>query len=399
MPRPAKGARLYPQAERRDHAGRLVERAAWVIRDGPTKRSTGVSVTDDRRAPPEAEQALARYLAEKHAPPRLGHRPLAAIPVADVINIYLTDRADSLPRPKEVAARAKRLLKFWGDKTLNDVTGENCRAFVADGGTRRQLEDLRAAIGHHLKEGLHREIVRLVLPRKGVARERWLTRSEAARLIWAAWRYREMQKGQVTGRRSRRHVARFILIALYTGTRAGAICAASFTPEAGRGWINLETGVFYRRPAGERESNKRKAPVRLPSRLLAHVRRWKAKRICIAHPVEWNGAPVLDVDRAFRSARKDAKLSPDVTPHVLKHTSITWAMQAGMSKEDAASFFSTTVETIERVYWHHHPDFQRDAAERMGRNPDRNPDRNARNKHEQTRTNGTNVVNLQGGSR
>ena len=75
----------------------------------------------------------------------------------------------------------------------------------------------------------------MVLPPKGRSRERWLTRSEAARLIRHAWRYREVQKGKPIGRLARRHVACFILIALYTGTRAGAICAASFTPEEGRG--------------------------------------------------------------------------------------------------------------------------------------------------------------------
>jgi hypothetical protein len=33
-----------------------------------------------------------------------------------------------------------------------------------------------------------------------------------------------------TGRRSRQHIARFILLALYTGTRAGAICGAALQP-------------------------------------------------------------------------------------------------------------------------------------------------------------------------
>jgi integrase len=270
-------------------------------------------------------------------------------------------------RPKEVKARLRALGLWWGARALSQVNGDNCRAYIAQGGTRRQLEDLRAAIEHHLREGLHREIVRVVLPEKGQARERWLTRSEAARLIWASYNYHEMQKGWPTDRRSRRHVARFILVALYTGTRAGAICAASFTPAEGRGWINLETGVFYRRPSGERETNKRKGAVRLPDRLLAHLRRWRRLGLCGEHVVEWRGRAVKDVDKAFRHSRIGAGLSDDVTPHILKHTAITWAIQNGMSMEDAASFFSTTVETIQRVYWHHSPEFQREAAQRVGR--------------------------------
>jgi hypothetical protein len=33
--------------------------------------------------------------------------------------------------------------------------------------------------------------------------------------MWAARRYRELQKGKPTDRQSRQHVARFVLVALY----------------------------------------------------------------------------------------------------------------------------------------------------------------------------------------
>ena len=118
---------------------------------------------------------------------------------------------------------------------LSEVTGEMCRAYVAqrttDAAARRELEDLRAAINYHRREGLHDKIVSVVLPDERPARERWLTLSEAARLIRSAWRYREVQKGKPTDRRSRQHIAQFILVALYTGTRASA-GASSATPRA-----------------------------------------------------------------------------------------------------------------------------------------------------------------------
>src|SRR5262249_7076578 len=151
-------------------------------------------------------------------------------------------------------------------------------------------------------------------------RERWCTRSEVAKLLWAAWRFREMQKGQPTDRRSRRHVAHFVLVAFYTGTRAGSVCAAALEPTEGRGWIDLDKGIFYRRPAGARETKKRRPPVPLPDRLLAHLRRWHGLGQRFA--VEWNGKAVREVDKAFRNAARDAGL-PDVTPHVLRHSSAT----------------------------------------------------------------------------
>src|SRR5215468_6113341 len=88
-------------------------------------------------------------------------------------------------------------------------------------------------------------------------------------------RWRARGGSLAKGRRSRQHIARFILLALYTGTRAGAICGAALQPTVGRGWIDIARGVFYRRPEGERETKKRKPPVPLPPELHGHLRRWK----------------------------------------------------------------------------------------------------------------------------
>jgi integrase len=122
-----------------------------------------------------------------------------------------------------------------------------------------------------------------------------------------------------TEKRPLRHLARFILIGLYTGTRAGAIAAASPERGQGRSFVNLENGIFYRLPEGHRITKKRQPPVPIPPRLLAHLRRWKAKNIARAHFVEWNGQPVKSVKTAFKTAIRLAKLSGSVTAHTLRH--------------------------------------------------------------------------------
>jgi hypothetical protein len=165
-------------------------------------------------------------------------------------------------RPREYAQKIARLLDFFGEKKLSDINGGLCREFAKTRSTpcaaREDLIVLRAAINFHREEGHCAAIVGVVLPDKAVSRERWCTRSEIAKLIWTAWRYREIQKGQMTDRYSRRHVARFILVGVYTATRAGAVCAAALEWTEGKGCINLDSGVFYRRPEGERETKKRK---------------------------------------------------------------------------------------------------------------------------------------------
>lgn len=251
-----------------------------------------------------------------------------------------------------------RLAEFFGTSTLSAVNGASCRAYVlqrtTDAAARRELEDLRAAIIHHRREGLCSEIVEVVLPKERPPRERWLTRAEAAKLILAAWRYREVQKGRSTGRHSRRHIAKFILVALYTGTRASAACGAALQPTKGHGWVDLERGVFYRRPAGRPENKKRQPPVPLPDQLLAHLRRWRRRGQRFA--VEWYGEPVKSVSKAFAAAAADAGLGPDVTPHVLRHTAATWMMQAGTDLWEAAGYLGMTIEMLSQRYGHHHPD-------------------------------------------
>jgi integrase len=74
--------------------------------------------------------------------------------------------------------------------------------------------------------------------------------------------------------------------------------------------------------------------------------------------VEWNGKPVLSIRKAFGRVRDDAGLGEDVTPHILRHSAITWAMQAGADPWEVAGYFGATREVIERVYGHQHPDHQ-----------------------------------------
>ena len=380
MPTLRKGARLWFRPARRDKTGRIIGRAVYIILDAGKHYPTGCFAGEAERA----EQKLAEYIAAKYKTPRR-ERDLEAISVADVLSIYADDCA-----PKGEAARKKfdqrigRLNDFFGGKSLSEINGETCRAYVASrgnaGGSRRDLEDLRSAINHHAEEGFHRAIVRVTLPEKGQPRDRWLTRSEAARLLWTCWRHRELQlrhrgpdKGLrlPTARYPLRHLARFILIALYTGTRAGAIACASPSRGEGRSFVDLEGGLFYRLPQGATPTKKRQPPAPIPARLLAHMRRWHVKGIVKDHFVEWNGSPIASVKTALKTAVRLAGLSGKVTPHTFRHTAATWLMQTGVSVWRAAGFLGMSVETLDRVYGHHHPDFLADAADAMGRKPNK----------------------------
>lgn len=377
MPRPSKGARLYLRAAR-ERAGKRYP-AAWVILDGTSEHSTGCGAGD--RA--GAERALAAYLAEKHQPERRERR-IGEIRIADVITVYLRDVVPGLARPERAAERAERLLLWWGDRTLAEVTGATCRAYAAaregqgpnvaggrkgsGGGARRDLQDLSAAIGHHHREGFHRESVKVILPPRGEARQRWLTREEAAKLLWVCRRTREVQNGKPTEKRPLRHLARFVLLGIYTGSRPGAILNASWLPGPRRSYVDCDNGVFHRRPEGVAETTKRQPTVKLSQRLLAHLRRWRRldEAEGHAHVVMFDGMPITSVKTAMARACELAGVPP-ATAYALRHTCASWLMARGVPTRMIADFLGTSEAMILKHYGHLAADYQERAAREIGR--------------------------------
>ena len=85
------------------------------------------------------------------------------------------------------------------------------------------------------------------------------------------------------------------------------------------------------------------------------------------HFVEYNGEAVASVKTAFKRAVKLAGLPGKVSPHTLRHTAATWLMQAGADRWQAAGYLGMSVEMLDRVYGHHHPDHLQDAVHAMGK--------------------------------
>jgi integrase len=339
MPRRAKGPRLWFRPARRDRNGRLTHAAAWVILDSGSQISLGSIEAK------EAEKALADYIGVKHRKAITSStRDPERIPVADVITLYAQDVAPTRARPDEVGRRLNRVLAFFGDRKLSEINGALCRQYVrqssAETTAKRDLEDLRAAINHHRREGLHDRIISVSLPERRPPRETWLTREQAAALLWAAWR-----------RPYYKHMAKFVLVALYTGRRASVVCGASFKRERGRSWIDLSTG-FLRPPEGAKITNKRNPPIPLPDKLLIHLRAWH--RNGQRYVVEWKGGPTLRIQRITNLAA--AAGLGHVTPHTLRHTAATWQMQAGTDLFEASRYLGMTINTLETVYAHHRPE-------------------------------------------
>lgn len=355
-----KGPRLYL----RERAGRPSQ---WVIRDGARETSTGCG-PEDRTG---ADKALEAYLADKYTPPS-GTSALNKLLIADIVNTYLKERGPKVAEPDFLKYTALPILEWWAGKTLADVKKSACNEYVdwrrekvSEQTARHDLKTLRAAINHfHEAHGPLPAVPVVSLPGKAPPKERWLTRDEVARLVKAARR-----------REQTHHVARFTLGSVYTGTRSKAVLGLRWLPATTGGHVDLERGVLYRRGAGQRQTKKRQTPVRLPERLLGHLRRWyrKDSENGITHVVHYQGAQCGKLRRSWTTVREEAGLGPDVTPHTLRHTAATWLMQAGVDIFEAAGFLGMSAKTLEDVYGHHHPDFQKNAAARIGVRPQNAP--------------------------
>lgn len=363
MPRPSKGARLYQRSD-----------GTFSILDGKIERRTGTS----SRA--EAESQLAEYIRRRGSPS--GPAEPDQISIGDVLTSYVEEHAPHVADPLRIINALDPLTAFWGELRVSAITKNTCRRYaatrvtargaapgktrpIADATIRRELGILRAALRYCEQEGRLTRAPAVHLPDKPQPKDRWLTRNEAARLVRAARHAEQIEgRGKPQARDRARHLAYFILIGLYTGTRKEAILSLAFAPHTSGGWVDVEKGVMYRAAQDMRLTAKRKPPVKMPRKLLGHMRRLKAKGQ--RWVVQYNGARIADIKTAWARACEAAGIE-GATPHTLRHTAITWAMHAGVQLADAAGFFGVSVKVLEEVYLHHHPEFQNETAAAMNR--------------------------------
>lgn len=172
---------------------------------------------------------------------------------------------------------------------------------------------------------------------------RWLTREEAARLLAACEAHR---------------VRLFVTIALNTAARSGAILALTWDR------VDLNGRMIDFRVPGTTRTRKRRARVRIND-TLADAPASPRALSTTEYVIEWAGARIERIKHGFRNSATRAGLK-GVTPHVLRHTAVTWMLQSRISPWDVAGMAGRTVEMVQNVYGHHHPDYMKEAAAALG---------------------------------
>lgn len=331
----------------------------WYERGRERLRATGE--TDQLRA----EEALAAFIRQTQRPVG-GPRPAHQVTLGEVLDYYGQNKARFVKDPERIAYAIDALLPYWASKTITDINDAACAEYVeqrnrAAGTTRRELTTLRAAV-NYAKGRIADDARPIWMPAKPLGKDRWLTRSEAARLL------NESRKARAD---VRLYLPLFILIGLYTGARKEAILSLRW-PQ-----IDLEAKrINFKR---ETETNKRRAHNRLPDGLVGHLRRAYKRRQSdlgfVVHdkgkPVSdiggaWNGKPDGFVQGSFGRACKRAGIV-GVTPHTLRHTCGTWMAQAGVPLRLIGEYLGHTDERTTKLYSHHHPDYQDEAVAAFNR--------------------------------
>ena len=127
----------------------------------------------------------------------------------------------------------------------------------------------------------------------------------------------------------------------------GAICGAAFMPTIGRGHVDLERGVFYRRAVGATRDEK--APAACPATAAA-AGAPAALASGSASPSErWSSGTVSQsraCARAFAAAVRRRASGPTVTPHILRHTARHGRCRTASIYGEAAGFLGMTVEML-----------------------------------------------------
>lgn len=345
MPRPNSGPRLKW----------LPKRQSWYVvwYEGGRERLKSAGTRDSS----EAQTALASFIGERQRRARgAGPRDPREVSVAEVLDLYGTERAPSRSDPARIGYAIDALLSFWDGKTVADINKTACRKYAehrqrAPGTIRRELGTLTAALNFAASEGLiEKAAVPFVeLPEKPEGKDRWLTRSEAAKLLNAAR----------TGRSDvRLYLPLFIMLGLYTGSRKAALLSLRW-PQ-----VDLERGrIDFRK--GSRRTNKGRAHIPIPARLLTFLKlAWKRRSSDVGFVIHDKGRRVKDIGDgkggSFGSAVKRAGLA-DVTPHTLRHTRGTWFAQAGVDLWEIAGWLGQSHSTTVELYAHHHPDHMEEA--------------------------------------
>lgn len=286
---------------------------------------------------PAAERALEKLVAEKKRP--------AVQTCGAILDAYLEDSKERRIAWDRLHYAAKALKPFWGEKTPEQVTRENCRIYTdkrrkagrGDGTIKKEFRTLSAALRWNDKR--HPGVIEA--PTAPPPRDRWITKEEFTRLADAAL--------------STPHLCNFLHLAIATGARKEAIFQLRWE------MVDFEKGTIF---LGFKAGGKKRATVPM-NRTIRAVLANAHDGALTDYVVEYGGGPVSSVRTAWARACKEAKLD-DFHPHDLRHTAAVWMISDGVPLSMVSQYLGhTSTEITERIYARYIPQRMQPAADAL----------------------------------
>lgn len=272
---------------------------------------------------------------------------------------YWETHAKRLFRPDNADLAIRYLRPFFGATPASALTLEMQEAYVehrrdlgaGSESIRRDLSVLAAAINRAVKRKKLDRAPPFLSITPAPPRERWLTRKEVARL------FRQMRKP--VRNKIHRHVILFTRLALYTGARTTAILDLTWDR------VDFDRGLIDYRKPGRAQTKKRRTitpMTRKVRRMLLHAK----KHATGAHVIAWAGERIDRVAKACIGHATKAGIE-DFSPHVLRHTFASWAVQKRVPIYTVGRALGQSVASTTERYAKFAPDDIREAMEAMQR--------------------------------
>lgn len=269
--------------------------------------------------------------------------------IGEILRGYVDDRKGSVAAPERLEFSLQALKPFHAHAPSH-ITPLACREYTAArlqakrsiATAATELGTLRTALLWAQKNEWIETAPTVDVPDKPPARDRWLQRSEADRLIASA---------------SSLHIRLFIIVALSTAARKKAILDLTWDQ------IDWENRLVDFRSKVVPMTAKRRTVVPINDTLLKALREAHGAATT-DYVIEYAGGRVKDVKKGIRLTAKRAGID-GVTPHVFRHTAATWMAQKGIKMDKIAEYLGHTDSRTTRKYAHWQPDFLTDAAEAL----------------------------------
>lgn len=312
-----------------------------------------------------AEEKLAEIIIERKAP----QKRESELTLGELMARYIKEHLPTLARQDTALKCFDRLIPFWGDLKVEDAK-TNSQVFkyieyrkkefegwqskyktkrkLKEQTVRRELEQLQAVIGYAHKKNIISVCPYIWKPERSKSRERWLTKREAASLLSSIKKL--PQAGE--------YLYLFTIIGLYTGARSEAISLLR--------WPQVDfNGGYINFTLNQTNQTKKASKVPMPRRLKRELLKAKKRGVEMGYVVQDNQSRIKSVKNSFRGACKLAGLN-GVTPHILRHTAVSWMVQNGVPYAKIGKYVGMSVQMVDRVYGHLAPDHLQEAVESYG---------------------------------